>query len=111
MHTLVSGGGQHGGFGALGYRKIKHCDAGKLGNYHIRVARHICEVSMSFMISGSRASIFHPCQLIEAILMCMEPSILFRYRSCCISALACNMPVVEIIVIVLIIVIIVIISY
>jgi hypothetical protein len=55
---------------------------------------------MSFMISGSRASIFHPCQLIDAILMCMEPSILIRFGSCCISAPACNMPVVEIIVIV-----------
>ncbi len=36
MHTLVCGGGQHGGFDALDYRKIKHGDAGKLGNYSIR---------------------------------------------------------------------------
>ncbi len=42
----------------------------------------------------------HPCQLIEAILMWMEPSILIRYGACCISAAACDMPVVEIIVIV-----------
>ncbi len=35
MHTLVCGGGQHGGFDAFDYRKIKHGDAGKLGNYSI----------------------------------------------------------------------------
>ena len=35
MHTLVGGGGQDGGFDALDYRKIKHGDAGKLGNYPI----------------------------------------------------------------------------
>jgi hypothetical protein len=31
----VGGGGLHEGFNALDYRKIKHGDAGKLGNYHI----------------------------------------------------------------------------
>ncbi len=46
---------------------------------------------MSFMISGSQVSIFYPCQLIEAILMCMEPSILIRFGSSCISALACKL--------------------
>ena len=46
---------------------------------------------MSFIISCSRVSIFHPCQLIDAILMCMEPSILIRFGSCCISALACKL--------------------
>jgi hypothetical protein len=39
VHTLVGGGGQHGGFDALDFRKIKHHDgdAGKfkLGNYLI----------------------------------------------------------------------------
>ena len=35
MHTLVGGGGQHGGFDALDYRKIKHGDAGPLGIYPI----------------------------------------------------------------------------
>jgi hypothetical protein len=35
VHTLVGGGGQHGGFDALDYRKIKHGDAEKLGNYSI----------------------------------------------------------------------------
>ncbi len=35
VHTLVGGGGQHAGFNALDYRKIKHGDAGKLGNHHI----------------------------------------------------------------------------
>ncbi len=35
MHTLVGGGGQHGGFDALDYRKIKLGDAGKLGKYDI----------------------------------------------------------------------------
>jgi hypothetical protein len=35
LHTLVGGGGHHGGFDALDYRKIKHGDAGKLGNYSI----------------------------------------------------------------------------
>ncbi len=60
----------------------------------------------------SPASSFHPCQLIEEILMCMEPSILIRYGSCCISAPACDMPVAEIIVIVKIIVsVVIIISY
>ncbi len=34
VHTLV-GGGQYGGFDALDYRKTKHGDAGKLGNYLI----------------------------------------------------------------------------
>ncbi len=35
MHTLVGGGGQHGGFNALDYRKIKNGDAGKLGKHDI----------------------------------------------------------------------------
>ena len=35
MHTVVGGGGQHGGYDALDYRRIKHGDAGKLGNYPI----------------------------------------------------------------------------
>ena len=35
MHTLVGGGGQHGGYDSLDYRRIKHGDAGKLGNYPI----------------------------------------------------------------------------
>ena len=35
MHTLVGGGGQYGGYDALDYRRIKHGDAGKLGNYPI----------------------------------------------------------------------------
>jgi hypothetical protein len=35
MHTLVGGGGQHGGYDALDYRRIKHGNAGKLGNYPI----------------------------------------------------------------------------
>ncbi len=35
VHTLVGGGGQHGGFNALDYRKIKHRNAGLLGTYHI----------------------------------------------------------------------------
>ncbi len=32
VHTLVGGGGQHGGYDALDYRWIKHGDAEKLGN-------------------------------------------------------------------------------
>ena len=35
LHTLVGGGGQHGGFDAPNYRKIKHGDAGPLGIYPI----------------------------------------------------------------------------
>ena len=35
MHTLVGGGGQHGGYDALDHQLIKNRDAGKLGNYHI----------------------------------------------------------------------------
>ena len=35
MHTLVGGGGQHGGFDALDYRKIKQGNAGRLGIYAI----------------------------------------------------------------------------
>ena len=35
MHTLVGGGGQHGGFDALDYRKIKNRNAGPLGIYSI----------------------------------------------------------------------------
>jgi hypothetical protein len=37
VHTLVGGGGQHGGFDALDFRKIKHHDgdAGKLGHYSL----------------------------------------------------------------------------
>ncbi len=35
MHTLVGGGRQHRGYNALDYRRIKHGDAGKLGNYPI----------------------------------------------------------------------------
>ncbi len=33
MHTLVGGGGQHGGFDALNYRKSKQENAGPLGTY------------------------------------------------------------------------------
>ncbi len=32
MHTLVGGGGQHRGYDALDYMRIKHGDAAKLGN-------------------------------------------------------------------------------
>ncbi len=32
---MVGGGGQHGGYDALDYRRIKRGDAGKLGNYPI----------------------------------------------------------------------------
>ena len=35
MHSLVGGGGQHCGFDALDYRKIKHGNAGPLGRYPI----------------------------------------------------------------------------
>ncbi len=35
MHTLVGGGGQHGGFDAVDYRKIKQGNAGPLGTYDI----------------------------------------------------------------------------
>jgi hypothetical protein len=35
VHTLVGGGGQHGGFAALDFRKMKHGDARELGNYSI----------------------------------------------------------------------------
>jgi hypothetical protein len=37
VHTLpvVGGGGQHGGFNALNYRKIKQGNAGPLGTYPI----------------------------------------------------------------------------
>ena len=35
MHALVGGGGQHGGFDALDYRKIRQGDAGPLGIYPI----------------------------------------------------------------------------
>ena len=35
MHILVGGGGQHGGYDALDYRKIRQGDAGHLGNYPI----------------------------------------------------------------------------
>ena len=31
MHTLAGGGGHHGGFDALDYRKIKQGDSGSLG--------------------------------------------------------------------------------
>jgi hypothetical protein len=53
VHALVGGGGQQrqdGGFDALDYRKIKHGDAGKLGNYSIlsllpdKFARFLCEL-------------------------------------------------------------------
>jgi hypothetical protein len=35
VHTLVGGGGQHGGFDALCYRKIKQGNAGPFGTYAI----------------------------------------------------------------------------
>jgi hypothetical protein len=47
--VLVGGGGQDGGFDALDYQKIKHGDAGKLGNYPIlsylpdKIARFVYE--------------------------------------------------------------------
>ena len=33
MHSLVGGGGQHGGYDALDYRKIKHGNAGPLVSF------------------------------------------------------------------------------
>ncbi len=35
VHTLVGGGGEHGGFDALDYRKFRHGNAGELGTYVI----------------------------------------------------------------------------
>ena len=35
VHTMVGGGGQHGGYATLDYRKIHQGNAGKLGNYPI----------------------------------------------------------------------------
>ena len=35
MHSLVGGGGQHGGYDAFDYRKIKQWNAGPLGIYPI----------------------------------------------------------------------------
>ena len=49
LHTLVGGGGQHGGFDALDYRKIRQGNAGNLGTYEIlsvlpdKVARFLFE--------------------------------------------------------------------
>ncbi len=49
MHTLVAGGGQHGGYDGLDYRKIKQGNAGLLGIYPIlsvlpdKVARFLFE--------------------------------------------------------------------
>jgi hypothetical protein len=85
---------------------------GMQASWAITTSFHCCPTNlrgiyMSFMISCSRVSIFHPCQLIEAILICMEPSILIRFGSCCISVPACNMPVLVIIMVVQNIVIIV----
>jgi hypothetical protein len=37
VHTLVGGGGQHGGYDALDYRKIKQGNAGPLGTYPIMI--------------------------------------------------------------------------
>ncbi len=61
VHTLVSGGGQHGGFDK---------------------SQGFC---MRFMIFVSQASIFRPSwyPLTEVNLMCMEPLIMIRYSSCC----------------------------
>ena len=61
---------------------------------------------MSFMIFGSLALIFHPCLLIEAILMYMEQSITIRYGSLCICSLAGGVNIIVIIAIFSIIVII-----
>ncbi len=35
VHTVVGGGGQHGGYNALDNRKIRHGEAGRLGSYEI----------------------------------------------------------------------------
>ncbi len=39
VHTMVGGGGQHGEFDALDYRKILQGNADKLGNYPSRYAQ------------------------------------------------------------------------
>jgi hypothetical protein len=52
---------------------------------------------LSFMISGSQASIFHHYQLIVATLMCMVQLITIRHGSCCICAHVINMLVIVII--------------
>jgi hypothetical protein len=86
VHTLVGGGGQHGGFDALDYRKIKHGDGGKLGKSDIRCPTNLQGFCMNFMFSCPLASICHPYQLIEATLMYMVQSITIRYESCCICS-------------------------
>jgi hypothetical protein len=76
VHTLVGGGGQHGGFDALDYRKIKHGDAGKLGNYSIlsvlpdKFARF--HEFHDYRFESLESSTFCACQQTEATLMCME---------------------------------------
>jgi hypothetical protein len=91
VHTLVGGGGLHEGFDALDYRKIKRWDAGKVGNYPIlsvlpdKFARFMYEFHDYRFTSLDLPPL--PAD-IEAILMCMEPSILIRFGSSCISVLA-----------------------
>ncbi len=64
MHTLVGGGGLHGGFNALDCRRIKHGDSEKIGPYPIlaflqdKFARFLYE----FMLFDLKAWTFHPYQ-------------------------------------------------
>ena len=94
MHTLMGGGGLHEGFDALDY--------GKLGNYHIlsvlpdKFARFLYEFH-DFLLKSIDLP---PLPADRSNSDVMEPSILIRFGSCCISAPVCNMPVIVIIMIV-----------
>ena len=86
MHTLVGGGGQHGGYDALDYRKIRNGDAGRLGAYGIlsvlpdKFVRSLFEFhSPSFTVIVLKASISPSYPQTEVILMCTEPLRMNRY--------------------------------
>ena len=83
VHTLVGGGGQHGGFDALDYRKIHQGNAGKLGNYPIlsvlpdKFARFLFEYH-SHRFESLDLPLLH--QQTEVTLMCTEHFLMIRYK-------------------------------
>ena len=85
VHTLVGGGGQHGGFDALDYRKIRHGNAGKLGTYDMTFSQfcltNLQGFCLSFMLIDLKASTFRTYPQTEVTLMCTEHFLMIRYKT------------------------------
>jgi hypothetical protein len=92
VHTMVGGGGQHGGFDALDYRKIHQGNAGKLGNYPILsqfCLTNLLGFCLNFTHIALKASIFRNYPQTEVTLMCTEHFLMIRYEA---NVILCALP-------------------